>query len=483
MEVAVYLIVFAIIILVGYVIGRKTRTNEPNEEVGALRAEIAHEREKNQQIREECDRRLLEKDAACQKLCEITKLNCSKLLEEKERSIAAKEADCREQMKRETERCEKIIAEKNAEIERRIEKNNQYCEQFVETLKEKFSVLAGEKLTKSVEGLSASNRQQIDQLLTPLKEEIGKFKIAFEEDKNQQIANKASFNQAIDSLGKYAMQIGKEAESLAKALKSESKTQGNWGEMILSNILTAAGFNQGVDFFTQKQELDDDDNRLIPDIEIPLPNNEKLLIDSKVSITAYINYINAETEEERLKALKEHITSVRKHIKELADKNYVGKIKGSQGYILMFIPNDGCTSLAFDNEKTLALEAFERHVIIVNPSTLLLCLKIVKLLRSREAQNENAEKIANAAARMYEKFALFTVNFSEIGKKLKAVSEQYDKARKQLVDGNANVVKQMEGLKQYGVMGKKCIEKDLTDEALSNVIDLEVAAPESEDVA
>lgn len=479
MDIVVYLFVFVFIMALGYFIGRKTRMNTPSEEVGALKAEIAHEREKTLQIRAECDRRIEEKEEACRNVCAMTEQNCNKLLEEKDKAIALKEADCRERLKRESERCEKAIIEKNAEMERRMAENNRYCEQLVETLKEKFSSLAAEKLTQSTEGLSVSNRQQIDRLLAPLKEEIDKFKIAFEKNKDQQIANKASFDQAIFNLGKQALQIGKEAESLARALKSETKTQGNWGEMVLSNILDAVGFHEGRDFIAQAQEVDSDGNRLIPDVEILLPNNEKLLIDSKASITAYLNYTNAESEEARQKALKEHIISVRKHMEELSGKNYIGKIKGSQGYILMFIPNDGCTILAFDNDKNLAFDAFNRHVIIVNPSTLLLCLKIVALLRSREAQNENAEKIARAAAKMYDKFALFTGNFSEIGKKLKAVSEQYDKARKQLVDGNANVVKQMEALKDYGAVVSKQIEKDLSDDALSAAIDIETSAAES----
>ena len=335
----------------------------------------------------------------------------------------------------------------------------------VNALKEQFASLAAQKLQVTTEMLADVNQRRVSELLRPLQAEIDRFRKAFDENKAQQVANKASFDQAIADLGERALKIGADAENLAKALKSESKTQGDWGEMVLANILSAAGLKEGVDYLPQAQETDAAGNRLIPDVEIPLPNREKLLIDSKASVTAYLDYVAAQDETMRERAAKEHVMSVRKHMDELADKDYVKKVKGSQGYILMFIPNEGSYLLAMERDRKLATDAFRRHVIIVNPTTLLLCLQIVALLRSREAQNENAEKISLAAAKMYEKFVGFSETFADIGKRLDGLTEAYGKASGQLCDGNANVIRQLERLKDMGIVTGKTINRKLLDAA------------------
>ena len=335
----------------------------------------------------------------------------------------------------------------------------------VNALKEQFASLAAQKLQVTTEMLADVNQRRVSELLRPLQAEIDRFRKAFDENKAQQVANKASFDQAIADLGERALKIGADAENLAKALKSESKTQGDWGEMVLANILSAAGLKEGVDYLPQAQETDAAGNRLIPDVEIPLPNREKLLIDSKASVTAYLDYVAAQDEAMRERAAKEHVMSVRKHMDELADKDYVKKVKGSQGYILMFIPNEGSYLLAMERDRKLATDAFRRHVIIVNPTTLLLCLQIVALLRSREAQNENAEKISLAAAKMYEKFVGFSETFADIGKRLDGLTEAYGKASGQLCDGNANVIRQLERLKDMGIVTGKTINRKLLDAA------------------
>lgn len=363
----------------------------------------------------------------------------------------------------------KQLEDQESVFRRRLEEKDIACSTFtrqaVETLKAQFSALAQEKLKASSEGLSAMNQRRIAEIMAPFQDQLTQFKKAFDENRQQQVANKASFEQAISDLGARALRIGAEAETLAKALKNESKIQGDWGEMVLANILSAAGLREGRDFFPQEQEIDEHGNKLIPDVEIPLPNNEKLLVDSKASITAYLDYVGAADDEAREQAVKAHLASVRKHMEELAEKDYIKKVKGSQGYILMFIPNEGSYLLAMERDRKLATDAFRRHVIIVNPTTLLLCLQIVALLRSREAQNENAERISTAAAKMYEKFVTFSGSFVDIGKRLEGLAEVYKKANGQLCGGNANVVKQLESLKGMGVVSSKTINEKLLNDA------------------
>ena len=361
--------------------------------------------------------------------------------------------------------CADRIAEKEAACTRLLAEKDRFVGETVRRLEERFGNLAEEKLKASSQGLTDHNARQMAALMGPLHEQLAQFKAAFEANRLQQVANKASFDQAIADLGARALRIGADAENLARALKSESKTQGDWGEMVLSNILAAAGLKEGVDFLPQAQETDADGNRLIPDVEIPLPNREKLLIDSKCSVTAYLDYVAAADEAAKDQAAKAHVVSVRKHLDELAGKDYIRKIKGSQGYILMFIPNEGSYLLAMDRDRKLATDAFRKHVIIVNPTTLLLCLQVVALLRSREAQNENAEKISQAAARMYEKFVGFSDTFADIGRRLEATLDAYRKANGQLCAGNANVVRQLESLKDLGVVTGKTINARLLEEA------------------
>ena len=369
----------------------------------------------------------------------------------------------------------RLLEEKDAACRNLLAEKDRMMSVAVNALREQFASLAAQKLQATTETLSDVNQKRVGELLRPLQAELDRFRKAFDENRAQQVANKSSFDQAIRDLGDRALKIGAEAENLAKALKSESKTQGDWGEMVLSNILTVAGLKEGVDFLPQAQETDAAGNRLIPDVEIPLPNGEKLLIDSKASVTAYLDYVAAQDEAARERAAKEHVVSVRKHMDELADKDYVKKVKGSQGYILMFIPNEGSYLLAMERDRKLATDAFRRHVIIVNPTTLLLCLQIVALLRAREAQNENAEKISLAAAKMYEKFVGFSDTFADIGKRLDGLSDAYRKANGQLCDGPANVVRQLEKLKGMGVVTTKSINRKLIEEASAG--EAEVTSP------
>ena len=425
-----------------------------------------------------CKQLLAEKEAACKLLLEERDASCGaavaekeaacrKLLAEKDAELRKKEEGCRALNEAKTADCERLLRDKNEQIEKLIKEKERSFAETVKTLQEQFANLAEQKLKSSTEGLSEINQKRIGEIIKPFREEIERFRQAFDEDKKQQVANKASFDQAITDLGKRALQIGVDAENLAKALKSESKTQGDWGEMVLSNILAAAGLKEGVDFLPQAQEIDAQGNKLIPDVEILLPNREKLLIDSKASVTAYLDYVAAQDEAAREVAVKEHIVSVRKHMDELANKDYIRKVRGSQGYILMFIPNEGSYLLAMEHDRKLATDAFRRHVIIVNPTTLLLCLQIVALLRSREAQNENAEKISIAAAKMYEKFVGFSDTFAEIGKRIDGLTDAYRKANGQLCDGNANVVRQLERLKEMGIVTTKTINPKLLDDAMA----------------
>ncbi|MGN0886193.1 MAG: DNA recombination protein RmuC [Candidatus Spyradenecus sp.] len=372
--------------------------------------------------------------------------------------VARTEAQAQRQR---AERAEITLAERERLASQTRTEQQATLQASLKALREQFTNLATRQLEASRAGLAEDNRTRFKVLLEPLGAQLEAFRKAFEANRDQQVTNKASFEEALERLQRQTLQISADAEALTKALKSEAKTQGNWGEMILENLLAAAGLTENIDYRLQAQELDETGQRLIPDVEILLPHGEVLLVDSKVSITAYANYMAATDEPARQKAIADHIASVRAHVKELADKDYPGKIKGAQNYILMFIPNEGSYLLAMEHDRQLVTEAFRRRVIIVNPTTLLLCLQIATLLRSREAQSEKAEQIISAATKLYEKFASFTDTFAALGEQLDKAKAAYDTAHKQLSSGRGNVIKQLESLKSLGVVTPKQLHKRL----------------------
>ena len=378
------------------------------------------------------------------------------------KACMAARAEAQTQRQR-AERAEITLAERERFVEHARAEQQATLQASLKALREQFTNLAARQLEASRAGLAEDNRTRFKALFEPLGAQLEAFRKAFEANRDQQVTNKASFEAALERLNKQTLQISADAEALTKALKSEAKTQGNWGEMILENILAAAGLTEGIDYRLQAQELDEAGQKLIPDVEILLPHNEVLLVDSKVSITAYANYMAATDDTARQKAAADHLASVRAHVKELADKDYPGRIRAAQNYILMFIPNEGSYLIALEHDRQLVTEAFRSRVIIVNPTTLLLCLQIAALLRSREAQSEKAEKIISAATKLYEKFASFTDTFAAIGEQLDKAKNAYDTAHKQLSSGRGNIVKQLEGFKSLGVVTSKQLHKRLQD--------------------
>ncbi|MCI6590673.1 MAG: DNA recombination protein RmuC [Lentisphaeraceae bacterium] len=378
------------------------------------------------------------------------------------KACMAARAEAQAQRQR-AERAEITLAERERFAEHARAEQQATLQASLKALREQFTNLAARQLEASRAGLAEDNRTRFKALFEPLGAQLEAFRKAFEANRDQQVTNKASFEAALERLNKQTLQISADAEALTKALKSEAKTQGNWGELILENILAAAGLTEGVDYRLQAQETDEAGQKLIPDVEILLPHNEVLLVDSKVSITAYANYMAATDDTARQKAAADHVASVRAHVKELADKDYPGRIRAAQNYILMFIPNEGSYLLALEHDRQLVTEAFRSRVIIVNPTTLLLCLQIAALLRSREAQSEKAEKIISAATKLYEKFASFTDTFAAIGEQLDKAKNAYDTAHKQLSSGRGNITKQLEGFKSLGVVTSKQLNKRLQD--------------------
>jgi DNA recombination protein RmuC len=258
-------------------------------------------------------------------------------------------------------------------------------------------------------------------------------------------------DQYIKDLVAQTTAVGREAGQLAQALKSNTKLQGNWGEAVLNNLLEASGLTEGRDYRVQEQTRDEEGRALIPDVVVNLPGDRAVVIDSKVSLTAFAAYAAAGSEEESARCLREHVLSVRRHVKELSVKNYSKVVKNSIGYVLMFVPNEAAYIAAVNADPRLASDAYAQRIILLNPTNLLMALQLAYNLWQSELQSRSVYEIYRSADRLYRKFAGFAKNFEQVGKGIRQLNEVYEKAEKQLTTGRGNIVEQLEGWKKKGL--------------------------------
>ena len=369
---------------------------------------------------------------------------------------------------------ERLFAEKL-----RAESDQQWA-QKLESLKQEMHRMtieqqkaAAEQLAAKQSALQKNNRLQMDELLKPIKEQFADFKKSVEESKTQNEVNKKELQstfeatmklfqqeqqQAVTSLKEQTSKIGSDAANLTKALKGDSKMQGDWGEMVLETILENSGLRKDEEFFIQENTKDENGKNFRPDVIVRFPEGRSVVIDSKVSLTAYTDALAAETDEERERLMKSHALSVRKHIDELAEKDYSKLVDDAIGFVLMFIPNETSYIAAMKQQPDLSRYAYQKKIIIISPSNLLMALQLAYNLWQYDRQNKNVEKIVKTAADLYDKVATFEDTFTGIGDLITRLSGTYDKAKKQLYDGTGNVMRRVESLKNLGVTPKKQIK-------------------------
>ena len=330
--------------------------------------------------------------------------------------------------------------------------------------------VAAEQLAAKQSALQENNRLQMDELLKPIKEQFADFKKSVEESKTQNEVNKKELQntfeatmklfqqeqqQAVSSLKEQTSKIGSDAANLTKALKGDSKMQGDWGEMVLETILENSGLRKDEEFFIQENTKDENGKNFRPDVIVRFPEGRSVVIDSKVSLTAYTDALAAEDDSERDRLMKAHAQSVRKHIDELAEKDYSKLVEDAIGFVLMFIPNETSYIAAMRQQPELSRYAYQKKIIIISPSNLLMALQLAYNLWQYDRQNKNVEKIVKTAADLYDKVAVFEDTFTGIGDLITRLSGTFDKAKKQLYDGAGNVMRRVESLKGLGVTPKK----------------------------
>ena len=333
-------------------------------------------------------------------------------------------------------------------------------------LSKEFKLLSNEIVEQKQKQLTEHSKETMNALIEPMQASLKDFKQKFEKVHEEDIAGRASLVEQLKQLQQLNQQMSSDAQNLTQALKGDQKLQGNWGELILEKLLEKSGLQKGKEFECEKSFQTEDGKRLRPDVIIRLPDEKRIVIDSKVSLTHYEQAISATDEVEKTQAIKQHLLSLQKHIKELAQKKYE-QLEGlnAPDFVLMFIPIEGAYLLAVEQSPELFENAFEQRVAVVTPTTLFTTLKTVEQLWRYERQSEHTVKLIRRAADVHDKFVGFVENFEKVGKQLNTASTTYDHAWQQLKEGKGNLIRQAEMLKDLAGKTKKEIPSHLLQEA------------------
>lgn len=341
------------------------------------------------------------------------------------------------------------LQEKQKDIKREFE-------ELQKSARLEFEKTANSILEEKTNKFTQTNKISIETLLKPLDNSIKEFRENVNKNLTEETKQRSSLEAEIKKVMEQTNLVSEQANNLASALKGENKKAGNWGENVLETILQNTGLIKGEHYITQDVHYNEEDKKIIPDVVVNLPDERKVIIDSKVSLVNYDNYFSAETEEVQNQELTKHIASVRQHVIELSQKKY-DDIKGSLGFVMMFIPIESAYLLAMQNDRELWNFAYNKNVVLVSSTTLISSLRIFADLWRTEKLNKNAEKIIENSGKMYEKFVGFLETFEDIGDKINKTNETYHKAFNQLKDGRGNLIKQAKDIQALGVKTLKSI--------------------------
>jgi len=336
----------------------------------------------------------------------------------------------------------------------------------IEKLQEKFYVefrnLANDILDEKTKKFTEQNKTNLDQILKPLSDKIKDFEKKVEETYDKEAQQRFSLKEEVKRLTELNQIVSKEAANLTRALKGESKVQGNWGEIILESILEKSGLAKDREYFIQKSYLTEEGKRLQPDVVVVYPGNRSIVIDSKVSLSAYERYISSVNPEDQENALKEHFLSVKRHIDELSIKAYhtLYDLK-SLDFVVMFMPVEPAYLVAIQNDMGLWNYAYEKRILLISPTNLIAALKMIESMWRQEYQNKNAEEIARQSGDLYDKFVGFVTDLIELGKRLKSTDAYYEESMKKLTDGKGNLISRIENIRKLGAKTKKNLPQNL----------------------
>jgi len=374
----------------------------------------------------------------------------------------------REEIRNEKEILNQELARKNTEYENlqsQSLKRDEELEQRQEQLRKDFELLATKILDEKTEKFTLQNKENIKNILNPLQEKIQVFEKKVEDTQKESISMHSALKEQLLGLKDLNQQMSKEATNLTRALKGDSKMQGNWGELVLERVLEKSGLEKDREYFVQQSFKLDDGSRVLPDVVLHLPDNKRMIIDSKVSLTDYERLVNAEDDDKALH-LKAHVNSIKKHVDQLSDKNYQDLYDiESPDFVLMFIPIEPAFAIAVNDDNSLYNKAFEKNIVIVTPSTLLATLRTIDSMWNNEKQQQNAIEIARQAGALYDKFEGLVSDLTGVGKKIDAAKSDYSSAMNKLVEGKGNLITSVEKLKKLGAKAKKSLPEAIIKRA------------------
>ena len=349
-------------------------------------------------------------------------------------------------------------------LEQRLTEHKNELENIRVQMKEQFSAIAADIVLKNSQKIQEDHKVKLDDILNPLKDKIEKFETQVRLTHEERIKENQSLKEQLSQLQSLNKSIGDEARNLVSALKGQAKTQGNWGEMILEKILERSGLVKGREYFVQSSLLAEDGKRFQPDVIISLPEGRSIVVDAKVSLIAYERFCSEEDEVLKAMALKEHLASVRKHIKDLSAKNYQS-LHGinTLDFVLLFIPIEPAFALAIESDNEIFNEAFEKNIVLVTTSTLLATLRTIASIWRLEYQNKNAVEIARQSGDLYDKFASLVDDMINVGKKMNDAQGAYESTMNKLHLGRGNLISRVENLKKLGVKTSKQVNQKLID--------------------
>lgn len=385
-----------------------------------------------------------------------------------EKQLAASNLE-KETIRSEKEALAIQLSKKETDFENLWERNKEQ-KQEVEQLQEKFTKefenLANKILEEKTSKFTEQNKENLKTILSPLQDKIQLFEKKVEDTHKESIDYHAALRQQILGLREMNEQMSKETLNLTKALKGDSKMQGNWGELILERVLEKSGLEKDREYFVQQSFVTEEGNRVFPDVVINLPDGKKMIVDSKVTLTAYERYINEEDDTLKAQHLKDHVIAINRHVEQLGNKNYHDLYQmESPDFVLLFIPIESAFALALNEDTTLYNKAFEKNIVIVTPSTLLATLRTIDSMWTNQKQQENALEIARQAGALYDKFEGFVTDLVKIGKKMDEAKIEYQGAMNKLVDGKGNLVTSVEKLKKMGAKAKKSLPDNILNRA------------------
>ncbi|WP_282149000.1 DNA recombination protein RmuC [Algibacter lectus] len=416
---------------------------------------------------------LEERNSNLQQQFEAFKQHTATEKQEQKVTISKIEND-RENIRREKDFLNAELARRNTEFENLQAlnlKRDAELEERQEQLRKDFEILATKILDEKSEKFTLQNKENITNILNPLQEKIKVFEQKVDSTQKESISMHSALKEQLLGLKDLNQQMTKEATNLTRALKGDSKMQGNWGELVLERVLEKSGLEKDREYFVQQSFTLEDGSRVLPDVVLNLPDGKKMIIDSKVSLTDYERFVNAELEDQP-QFLKAHVNSIKRHVDQLSEKNYQDLYDiESPDFVLLFIPIEPAFAVVVNEDNSIYNKAFEKNIVIVTPSTLLATLRTIDSMWNNEKQQQNAIEIARQAGALYDKFEGLVKDLTNVGKKIDAAKTDYSSAMNKLVDGRGNIITSVEKLKKMGAKAKKALPEAIIKRAQEDEID------------